>query len=60
VRGGIGVNIQEFEKNLKVQRELRNEIINFLKSKGLTYGQALNAIKEAQSYLERTSLENKL
>jgi len=51
--------MQESEIEFKKQCELRNEVMAISRNKGLTYGQALNAIKDARSYLERASLENK-
>jgi len=54
------VNMQRFEEEFKKQRKLRNEVVDFLKDKGLTYTQALSALKDAQSYLERASLKNRL
>ena len=52
--------MQRFEEEFKKQRKLRNEVVDFLKDKGLTYTQALSALKDAQSYLERASLKNRL
>lgn len=52
--------MQEFEAAFKRQKELRNEIVTYLREKDLTYEEALKALKDALSYLERASLGNKI
>lgn len=52
--------MKEFYEERKRQKELRNEIIVFLKTKEATYKDALVALKDAQSRLERASLEHKI
>lgn len=41
-------------------RPLATEIVALLKSKNVTYREALIALEDAQSFLERASLENQL
>ncbi len=36
------------------------EIIRFLQSKEVTYGEAIEALEDAQSFLRRASLKNKI
>lgn len=45
----------------RVQRDqLCKELIEFLRERELDYGQALITLKDAQSYVERASLKNRL
>lgn len=39
---------------------LATELVQFLKDKEVTYGEALEALEDALSFLERASLKNKL
>ncbi len=41
-------------------QKLATEVVAFLKAKDVTYKEALEALEDAQSFLKRTSLENKL
>ena len=41
-------------------RPLATEIVALLKNKNVTYREALIALEDAQSFLERASLENQL
>ena len=42
------------------REELLVELIAFLRSKELDYGQAFITLKDAQTHLERTSLKNRI
>lgn len=45
----------------RTQRDqLCKELIEFLRERELDYGQALITLKDAQSYVERASLKNRL
>ncbi len=39
---------------------LATEIFEFLKSKEVTYAEAIEALEDASSYLKRASLQNKI
>ena len=39
---------------------LASEVVNFLKNKEITYGEAISALEDALQYLRRTSLMEKL
>ena len=48
-------------KTYRTQRDqLCKELIEFLRERELDYGQALITLKDAQSYVERASLKNRL
>lgn len=48
-------------KTYEVQRkQLLQDLIEFLRTRGVTYKQALITLKDAQSYVERASLKNQL
>lgn len=48
-------------KTYEVQRrQLIQDLIEFLRTRELNYGQALITLKDAQSYVERASLNNQL
>lgn len=42
------------------KRLLATELVQFLKDKEVTYGEALEALEDALSFLKRASLKNKL
>lgn len=42
------------------RKELLADLVEFLRGKELNYGQALITLKDAQSYVERASLKNRI
>lgn len=42
------------------RKELLADLVEFLREKELDYGQALIMLKDAQSYVERASLKNRI
>lgn len=53
-------NREAVEKTIAQERKLAREVNQFLKEKDISYGTALRVLKDAQSLLERASLNNKL
>lgn len=50
----------KIKEDLKQQNHLRDEVIFFLRSKGLTYEDSLAVLRKAHSYLERAALKNQI
>lgn len=56
-KGGEQMTRKEFSDKRK---ELLVDLVEFLREKELDYGQALIMLKDAQSYVERASLKNRI
>lgn len=60
MRGGEDVEQEMIVRRYGRERVLATKIVKFLKQEDVTYKEAIEALEDARSFLERASREHKL